>query len=44
MFDFDEDDEPLESDQENCDHDWEDMGEYEECTYPECQLRRDKVK
>ena len=23
--------------EECCDHDWEDMGAYKQCTYPECQ-------
>lgn len=24
--------------QQNCDHDWEDMGDYQQCTYSDCQL------
>ena len=28
--------------QQNCDHDWEDMGDYMQCTYPECQAIKRK--
>ena len=28
--------------QEKCDHDWEDMGVYQQCTYTDCQLIKDK--
>ena len=28
--------------QELCDHDWEDMGDYKQCTYPECQKTQQK--
>lgn len=28
----------------NCDHDWENMGDYMQCTYPECQARKQKVR
>lgn len=28
--------------QENCDHDWEDMGTFKQCTYPDCQKILDK--
>lgn len=28
--------------QQNCDHDWEDMDDYMQCTYPECQAIKRK--
>lgn len=28
--------------QEVCDHDWEDMGEHYQCTYPDCQKIKQK--
>lgn len=28
--------------QSNCDHDWENMGDYMQCTYPECQAIKAK--
>lgn len=30
--------------QSNCDHDWENMGDYMQCTYPECQAIKQKVR
>jgi len=30
--------------QKNCDHDWENMGDYMQCTYPECQAIKQKVR
>lgn len=28
----------------DCDHDWENMGDYMQCTYPECQAIKQKVR